>query len=117
MSILIDSTDLPERGKVQIKLDMTAVIHISAEEARKKVGGGVGNEIADLLSADTADLVWVSEEAFWRVPVVLSSSSMGRIGRVGALDVSVESGDILATKEAIGEIEENAERFAAGAAL
>ena len=117
MSILIDSIQLPERGRVEIKLDVTAVINTSAEEARKKVGVFVGNEIADLLSAEMPDLLWIEDEAFWRVPVVLSSKTMGRIGKVGALDVSVESGEIRITEEAVGEIEENAQRFAAGAAL
>jgi hypothetical protein len=73
--------------------------------------------IADLLSAEGSGLVWQENNAYWRVPVALTSRSMGRIGVVGTIDVSVESGELQITDQLIEEIEENAERFAAGAAL
>jgi hypothetical protein len=73
--------------------------------------------IADLLSAEGPGLVWQENNAYWRVLVALTSRSMGRIGVVGTIDVSVESGELQITVQLIEEIEENAERFAAGAAL
>jgi hypothetical protein len=54
---------------------------------------------------------------YWRVPVVLSSKSYGRIGIVGAIDVNVESGQLLLTEQTIAEIEYHAQRLAIGAAL
>jgi hypothetical protein len=115
MSIIIESVSLPERGPLNIHLDMATTIHITAEEARRKVGVFAGNEVADLLSAEPPGLVWVENRAYWRVPVVLSSRSMGRIGVVGTIDVSVETGELQVTGQLIEEIEENAKRFAAGA--
>lgn len=117
MSILIETGNLPERGLLTIKLDVTAVINTTSEEARRRVSVFVGNEIADLLSAETPDLVWQHDNAYWRVPVVLSSRSMGRIGQVGFIDVNVETGEPQLTDQTIRRIEENAQRFAAGAAL
>lgn len=117
MSIIIESVALPERGPLNIKVDVVTTINTTAEEARRKVSVFAGNIIADLLSAETPGLVWQGNNAYWRVPVVLSSRSMGRIGTVGTIDVSVETGELLIPDQLIEEIEENAQRFAIGAAL
>jgi hypothetical protein len=115
--ILIETEKLPERGPLNISLDVTAIINITAEEARRKVSVFAGNEIADLLSGEAPDLVWQKNGAYWRVPVVLSSKSLGRIGLVGFIDVNVETGELQVTGQSTRRIEENAQRFAAGAAL
>ena len=117
MSILIETRNLPERGSFNIKLDVTAVINTTAEEARRSVSVFAGNEIADLLSGEVPDLVWQKDEAYWRVPVILSSKSYGRIGSVGFIDVNVETGEMQIVEQTIRRIEENAQRFAAGGAL
>lgn len=117
MSITIESVTIPERGPLNIRLDVATTIVTTAEEARRKVGVFVGNMIADLLSAEVPSLVWLENNAYWRVPVILSSRSMGRIGIVGTIDVNVETGKLQIADQRIEEIEENAQRFAVGAAL
>lgn len=117
MSITIESIKIPERGPINIRLDVTTTINTTAEEARRKVGIYTGNMIADLLSAEAPSLVWHENKAYWRVPVILSSRSVGRIGIVGAIDVDVETGELLITNQLTKDIEENAQRFAVGAAL
>lgn len=117
MAITIESVVLPERGPLSLKLDVVATINITAEEARQKVGIFAGNQIADLLSGEYPGLVWQHEKAYWRVPVVLHSRSLGRIGVVGAVDVDVETGELQVTGQIVEEIEENAQRFAISAAL
>jgi len=117
MTILIETEKLPERGPLNIRLDVSTTINTTAEEARHRVSVFVGHEIADLLSGEAPDLVWQKSGAYWRVPVVLSSRSLGRIGLVGFIDVNVETGELQLTEQTIRRIEENAQRFAAGAAL
>ena len=117
MSILIETESLPERGPLDLKLSLKTTVNITADEARRKVSAFVGNEIADLLSGDTPGFVWQISRAYWRVPVILSSRSLGRIGVVGSIDVNVENGELKLTEQIIQEIEENAQRFATGAAL
>jgi len=117
MTILIETEKLPERGPLNIRLDVTATINTTAEEARRKVSVFAGNEIADLLSGEAPDLVWQKDGASWRVPVILSTRSLGRIGLVGFIDVNVETGELQLSEQTIRSIEENAQRFAAGAAL
>ncbi|MCA9998197.1 MAG: hypothetical protein KDE56_20690 [Anaerolineales bacterium] len=117
MTIIIESVTLPERGPVNLHLDVATTINISAKEAQRKVSVFVGNTIADLLTGEMPSLVWQRNMAFWRVPVILSSRSMGRIGIVGTIDVNVYNGNLHINDQIIEEIEENAQRFAAGAAL
>lgn len=89
---------------------------MTAETARRRVSVYVGNQIADLLHGEATELVWRASGVFWRVPVVLSSRSLGRIGPVGAIDVDVESGDLSLSDQTINEIEDRARRFAVSAA-
>lgn len=117
MSVTIEAIKLPESGPLHLELNLTTHIAFTAEEARRKVSVYVGNHIADLLSGETPTLVWRQEKAFWRVPVKLSSRAWGRIGLVGALDVDVQTGELQIDEQAMQEIEENAGRFAASAAL
>ena len=115
--ILIETEKLPERGPLNIRLDVSITINTTAEEARRKVSVFVGNEIADLLTGEMPDLVWQKGGAYWRVPVILSTRTLGRIGLVGFIDVNVETGERQLSEQTTRGIEENAQRFAAGAAL
>jgi hypothetical protein len=83
-----------------------------AEKARHLVSVFVGNHIGDLLYGEAPDLVLREDGAYWRVPVILSSRSMGRIGLVGAIEVHVETGELRLSDQIITEIKQNARRFA-----
>jgi hypothetical protein len=117
MSVTIETIKPPNLGQMDIQVRLTANIQVTAETARRRVSVFVGNEIADLLHGDVPTMVVGETGVYWRVPVVLSSRSWGRIGQVGAIDVSVETGELSVNDEIIAEIEHNAERFAVSAAL
>lgn len=117
MSVMVETIDIPDSGFVNIELSLTTNIRIRAKQAQQMVAVFVGNHIADLLHGDAPDLVLGKEGVYWRVPVILSSSSMGRIGRVGAIDVDVQTGDLNVPPNLLEEIRHNAQRFAIGAAL
>ena len=117
MTVLIETVKLPDSGHFQMDLQLTADIRVSAETARKRVSTFVGREIADLLYGGPPDLVWQEQGVYWRVPVILASHSLGRIGQVGTIDVAVETGELRLGEEVIAAIEDNAQRLAAGAAL
>lgn len=99
---------------MQNSLDICATINITADEARRKVSAHAGNEIADLLSSEAPDWVCHNNEAYWRVPVILSSKSLGRIGLVGFIDVNVETGELQLAEKDAQEIEGNAQRLSGG---
>ena len=117
MTLLIETLKLPDIGHFQVDLQLIADIRVPAEAARKRVNAFVGQEIADLLYGGSPDLVWQEHGVFWRVPVILSSGSLGRIGQVGAIDVAVETGELRLNEGVVAGIEDNAQRLAAGAAL
>ena len=117
MAVMLETITPPETGLLNIDVKLTANIQIPSETARRQVSVFVGNHIADLLHGETPDLVVGEHSAYWRVPVVLSSRSMGRIGPVGAIDVDVETGDLHISDQIITEIQDHAHRFAASATL
>jgi hypothetical protein len=87
MTVMLETITPPESGPLDIEIKLTANIQITPETARRQVSVFVGNHIADLLYGETPDLVLREQGAYWRVPVVLSSRSLGRIGQVGVIDV------------------------------
>jgi hypothetical protein len=117
MAVTLETITPPQSGPLNIEIKLTANIQVTPETARRRVGVFVGNEIADLLHGDTPDLVLREDGVYWRVPVVLSSRSLGRIGQVGVIDVDVETGDLKVNDQIISEIEARAQRFAAVTAL
>ena len=117
MTVTLETITPPDTGMLSLDLRLTADIRITPDHARRSVSQFVGNHIADLLHGERPDLIIRADGAYWRVPVVLSSRSLGRIGVVGSLDVDVNSGDLNLSERTIAEIERNAQRFASGAAL
>ena len=117
MTVTLETITPPDTGTLNLNLRLTADIRITPDHARRSVSQFVGNTIADLLHGDRPELIVRTDGVYWRVPVVLSSRSLGRIGVVGTLDVDVERGNLRVTERIIAEIMLNAQRFASGAAL
>ena len=117
MTITLETINPPETGSLDLKLHLSANIQISPQRAYQLVSIYIGNQIADLLHGEQPSLVIRDDGAFWRVPVILSSRSLGRIGQVGAIDVNVETGELCLSDQITAEIETNADRLAIGAAL
>lgn len=117
MTVMLETITPPERGPLEIDIHLVANIEITPEMARQRVSVFVGKHLADLLHGELPDLVLREDGVYWRVPVVLSSRSMGRIGQVGAIDVHVETGELNLTEHTLSEIENRAQRFAIGTAL
>jgi hypothetical protein len=113
MQAVIDS--IPKTGQVRVDISVSAVMNISAYAARQKVNAFVLGDISYMLHAGEPALV-VGENLVWRVPVILSLRSRGDIGQVGALDVSVDTGQLHVTQQIIQEINAHAETLALGAA-
>ncbi len=107
----LDVLALPQTGQVQIDIHLSAQINISATTARRKVNAFLATHVGNLLLANEPALT-LMKRIVWRVPVDLTSPRLGRIGRVGEIDVDVESGELLLDHEQIHLIETNAQRLA-----
>jgi len=104
MTIILDNYSIPEKGPVEIKVNVTFEIKVTAEEARHIANRWLLNEVSYLLGADRPTLV-VGERAVWRVPTWIGFPSTGRISVVGTVDVDVETGELLNPPERKAAIE------------
>ena len=112
MTILLDPYVIPKKGKVELKVDRSFEIKITAEEAQRQVNRWLLNEVSYLIGADPPTLV-VSEQIVWRVPAWIGFPHMGRVGVVGMVDVDVTTGVMNNSPECKAEIERRAEELAA----
>jgi len=74
-------------------------------------GTGATGEISTNMHGSTPRLV-VGERICWRVPVILSMPPTGDRGEVGAIDVDVETGQLIITHSLVEEIQQRAEYLA-----
>ncbi len=102
---------LPQTGRLEVEIKVVADMNISAYAARQKVNGFVLSEISYMMHAGDPTLV-VDKQIRWRVPVILSQTSRGDVGEVGAIEVDVETGQLHVTPQLIAEINARAEGLA-----
>jgi hypothetical protein len=110
MAVILDPCIIPEKGKVELNIQRTFEIKVTAEEARRKVNRWLLDEISYMASADPPTLI-VGEQVVWRVPAWIGVPHVGRINEVGAVEVDVETGEMNALSECKVEIEQNLERI------
>lgn len=111
MSITLEAIDVPESGLLELNIQQIVNIKVNADTARRRVTRYVGDYVGDLLYGENPMLVLRGSRAVWRVPVVVATGEMGRIGQVGAMDVDVETGELNVAESLVQEIEYNAHRL------
>jgi hypothetical protein len=112
MASIVES--LPRTGRLEVDIKVRADINISAFAAKQKVNGFVLSDISYMMHAGDPTLV-LAEHICWRVPIILSLTSRGDVGEVGAIDVDVETGQMRVTPQLIAEINARAQGLALGA--
>jgi len=111
LAIVLDPYIIPEKGKVELKVNRSFEIKVTAEEARRQINRWLMNEVSLLISADPPTLV-VGDQVVWRAPAWISFPHTGRAGMVGAVEVDVSTGAMNNTPELKAEIEHQAEKMA-----
>jgi ABC-type transport system involved in Fe-S cluster assembly fused permease/ATPase subunit len=109
MTTVVES--LPQTGRLEVDIKVTADVNFSAVAARQKVNSFVLSEISYMMHAGTPILV-VGERISWRVPVILSLATKGDVGEMGVIDVDVETGQMHVTPQLLMEINSRAEAVA-----
>ena len=113
MDSLVES--LPQTGHREVDIKVQADVNITAYAAKQKVNSFVLSDISYMMHAGTPTLV-MAERICWRVPVILSLTSQGDVGEVGAIDVDIETGQMHITPKLITEINTRAKGLAFSAA-
>jgi len=103
MNIILGNYTVPERGHVDVKVNVSFEIKVTAEEARKKVARWLDEQISMLLGADAPTLA-VGKQTVWRVPVWIGFPSTGKIPGVGTVLVDVKTGEILSQERSKADI-------------
>ena len=103
---------LPRAGRLQMDIHLSAEVNVSAAVARRKVNAFLATHVGNLLLADDPALT-LGDRIVWRVPVDLTAPPAGRLGRVGEVDVDVESGELLLNEAQIAEIQQRAHHLTA----
>jgi hypothetical protein len=111
-SIILTDRPVPETGRLDIEVNISTIVSLSAEDARRKVNSFVHHEISYLMRGDTPSLA-VAGRVYWRVPVILTFPSYGPLGAVGSIDVDVETGELDVNADRIAEIKRRAQDLAA----
>lgn len=111
MDTQLDTLTLPRSGRVEVNINLSADVHVTATMARRRVSRLVISEIGNLLYGGDPSLI-VGERICWRVPVLLAYPDTGPVGQAGALDVDVETGEVLVTPEQLTEIADHAHYLA-----
>jgi hypothetical protein len=101
----------PPESEVKIEFTLTAKINFTATACQRRVSKLLLDQVG-LFYGERPNLVFNEERILWRVPVWLSLPTTGPLGQVGALDVDVQSGEILYTPEILDEIKERGHALA-----
>jgi hypothetical protein len=95
---------------MEINVNLSFEIKVTAEEARRKVDTWLLNEVSYIIGADRPRLI-VGEGVRWRVPAWISFPNAGRF-EVGTVDVDVETGEMIDLSGSKAEIERCAQETA-----
>ena len=101
----------PASADLEIDIRVRARMAITAFTAQRKVSRLVLERVSNLLCGEEPTLV-VGDRVRWRVPVWLGFPKEGLVGKVGDIDVDVETGEILFDQRVLEEISERADDLA-----
>ena len=101
----------PASADLEIDIRVRARLSITAFTAQRKVSRLVLERVSNLLCGVESTLL-VGDRVCWRVPVWLGFPTKGLVGKVGELDVDVETGEILFDQPMLEEISERADVLA-----
>jgi hypothetical protein len=112
VNITLTGAGVQDTQELNIQVSIVATINIEAKAARRKVTGWLVSEVGNMLTGGMPQLIINQDQTTWRVPVILSSSTVGPIGEVGAVEVNAESGELIITPALRQQIIDNAKHLA-----
>ena len=110
--ILVTAPTSPRVGQTYIKIHIDTKLPISSAQARRKVTGYLIDHVSDHLGGEQPTLAINGEQLWWRVPVVLFLTSLGRVGQVGSIDVDCQTGELLMIESHVEGIKAHADYLA-----
>lgn len=93
MAILLDNYTVAERGRVELNVQLSFEVNVTAQEAQEQVRRWVQEEISLLLTAQMPLLV-VGQRPFWQTPVMIRLPRQGEF-EITAVAVDVVTGEMI----------------------
>jgi len=100
---------IPDQAEVTVTFQISAKANITPFGAKQEVDDFLLDAVGNLLCAGEPELFVAEEGMYWRVPVHYVLPSKGKVGRVGALLVDVQTGEMVRTLEELDAIKRHAE--------
>jgi hypothetical protein len=110
-TITLTGEGVQEIQQLDMQISVMVTINVDAVTAKRKVTAWLVSEVANLLVGGMPQLV-IDQQSVWRVPVLLTSSQVGHVGQVGAVDVDTVSGQLFISSDLKKQIIANAKRAA-----
>ncbi len=106
MTVTLSGEGLRDTQELNIQVSIAITVNIGAKAARRQVTTWLVSEVGNMLIGGEPQLV-ISNKAIWRVPVTLTSSEVGTVGEVGAVNVDAANGELLVSDELKEQILDN----------
>jgi hypothetical protein len=98
-------------NRIQVNVHIQVEV-LAAEVARRQANVWLLENVGNLLRAESPELV-LGERLVWRVHIILTSPSLGSVGRIGSLELDATTGEVLSSESLIQELITNAQTVAA----
>jgi hypothetical protein len=107
----LESMGIPQNADVEIAIKLRAQANVTAVTAQRKVSRLMLDRVSNLLCGNEPTLV-VGDRLRWRVPIWLGFPKHGLVGKVGEIDVDLETGEMLFTESLLEEIGQRSDDLA-----
>jgi hypothetical protein len=91
LTLLLDEYTLPDVGVVDLHLNRSFEIAVTAEQAQRQVKRWLLDEVSMTMTTQPPMLL-IGAQIVWRVPVIFTAAHIGSVGCVGEVDVDVATG-------------------------
>ena len=115
--VSVNLAQIPTTSQVDIQIHISSPMNVSPVIAQRKVNGLLLDHVGTGVYADDPELLARDGRLYWRVPVILALPTRGRMGQVGAIEVDVQTGEVMANDTTWQQISDHAEHLFAGATL
>lgn len=110
VTITLSGEGLQDTQELNIQVSISTTVNLDPKTARRQVTAWLVSEVGNMLIGGPPQLV-ISHKTVWRVPVTLTSSEVGPVGEVGAVEVDAESGELLVSDQLKAQILDNVKRL------
>jgi hypothetical protein len=110
-TITLTGEGIQDTRELDIHISIVARVNIDARTARRRATAWLVTNVGNMLVGGAPQLV-ISQQTVWRVPVLLTSPSVGTVGQMGTVDVDAESGELLISADLRERILDNVKHLA-----